>query len=114
MSNLIKDLSSANAFFKKDAERVVEKLRNEATIMNGVIRWKSNERVPPMDCLELAVHIGLPINIEKCLMSSQAEIFDFLNNYRNESNEENDAEARAEFGPGVEMVNVISGRRWTT
>jgi hypothetical protein len=24
------------------------------------------------------------------------------------------AEARAEFGPGVKMVDVISGRTWTT
>ena len=116
MNSLIKDLSSTNKFFREDAERVARQLITAATITKDVIRWNSNNQVPPVDILELAEHIGLPINLAKCKMVRDEEnaafIAEAMKNFSN--NAENDAEARAAFGPGVKLVNVITGRRWTT
>jgi hypothetical protein len=116
MANLVKDLQSTNEFFRKDAERVANQLRNEATITNGIIRWDSNNAVPPTDCLELAVHIGLAVDLLACKRAAAEDLAAFLTLCGKQAtvSDKNDAEARAEFGPGVTLVNVATGRVWTT
>ena len=121
MTDYMKQLTDASAFVRKDAERLTNQLRNEATITDGVIRWNSNKNVPPEDCVRLAAHIGLPIDIAKCDAARDAEVSAFLADYRKaraqrtpEQIAEERAMARAAHGPGVALVNVATGERYTT
>jgi len=99
-----------------DAVRLAEKLRTEATVTDGVIRWNSNERVPPEDCVALAVHIGLPVDLDATNEARTKETSDFLADYRRREktrvrSPEELAEMRAEFGRGAAVVNVLTGRK---
>ena len=102
-----------NRFAVEDARRLADKLRSDATITDGVIRWNSNQRVPPEECVELAAHIGLPVNVATCTATRDAEVSAFLTAYRKQNRRvtaEQRAEMRAAFGPGTRVVNVITGR----
>lgn len=107
--------------------RTQEKLRNEAqlrteaTITNGVIRWNSNGQVPPDDLVALAVEIGLPVDAAATKAAGDADFKAFMADYRkarrNRTAEviaEERAEARAAHGPGVKLVNIVTGEKWTT
>jgi hypothetical protein len=98
-------------FAVEEARRLATQLQSQATIFNDVIRWNSNQQVPPSECVELAAHIGLPINIVACTAARDADTAAFLTVYskRRVSAEER-AEMRAAFGPGAKVVNVITGR----
>jgi len=81
-------------------------------------RWKSNGQYCPLDTV---VEHGIPchpVAQEEC---RSKQVQEFLVEYRarmaNRTSEqiaEADASARAAFGPGVELVNVVTGRTWTT
>lgn len=89
----------------------------EATYVDGVMRWKSNDRVPPKECIMEAFEKGFPVDVDKSLEISDKETSEFLENYRKNYRgpyEEDRMEARAAFGPGVELVNVITGKKWKT
>lgn len=89
-------------------------------IVDNVVRWTSNDRVPFDDVL-LGLERNRAITAEQRQASSKAreiEVRQFLaqmraNRHRPVS-EEVRAEARAAFGPGVEVVNVVTGQRYTT
>jgi len=105
------------SFQVADAKRLADQLRNEATITGGVIRWNSNQQVPPEDCVALAAHIGLPINVAACDAARDADTTAFLAEYRKRPrNDSAEArfERRAAFGPGKTIVDVISGHRYRT
>lgn len=107
-----------NTLGAKDARYLAIKLRTEATITDGVIRWDSNGAVPPGDCLALAAHIGLPVDLAACKAASDRETAAFLADYRKRNrgpvSAEQRAEMRAAFGPGATVVNVVTGRRTRT
>jgi hypothetical protein len=82
---------------------------------DGIWRWESNGSIPPKDVLrdnldgdELAANLA----------AYDAELAVFLAAYRAAQPAEPDAEQlyemRAAFGPGVEVVDVITGRRVRT
>lgn len=79
-----------------------------------VWRWCSNDHVCPLDCLD---EYGIPADKAAQQAARDAELVAFAEqyrqNYKGPSAEER-AEARAAHGPGVELVNVLTGRRWTT
>lgn len=102
-----------------------DKIAKDAyTDANGVVRWKSNDNVPPADILENA---GLPestvalsthardIETEDVLAEyiKQQEAFWTEPQYA-EARAEQLAEMRAAFGPGQEVVNVFTGRKYRT
>ena len=102
-------------FVVADAKRLADKLRTEATITAGVIRWNSNNAVPPDDCVALASHIGLPVDVAACDAARDADTTAFLTEYRKQQSRrrvsaEERAEMRAAFGPGARVINVITGR----
>lgn len=115
MTNYIKDLTSEIKCFRDNAERIAEKLRTEATVTDSIIRWNSNGQVPPADCVELAAHIGLPVCVDQCKGARDYETEQFLAGYRKrmenyQHSEEELFEMRAAFGPGAEVVNIVTGR----
>ena len=99
-------------------------MNKEATMefyidQSGIVRWESNSRVPFDDMLSEFVNDGL-ISEETKTVSSKVramEVTQFLAEYRRNytgPTEEERFEARAAHGPGVTLVNLITGTRWTT
>ena len=102
-----------------------DKIATEAyTDAEGVVRWKSNDSVPPADILENA---GLPeATVALSTRVRVNETAAFLAEYIKHEEEfwtapeyedarrEREAEMRAAFGPGEEVVNVFTGRKIRT
>lgn len=79
-----------------------------------VWRWVSNNRCCPLDACE---EYGIPCHPPAQERAIKEEAAAFIKAYREANREISDearAEARAAHGPGVEMVDVISGRRFRT
>lgn len=104
--------------YHSEALRVAASLRLETDIAGGVIRWQSNGNVPPAECVLLAAHIGLPINVGACSRARGADVDRFLAAYRqanaNGPSDEERFAARAAFGAGASVVNVVTGFRFRT
>jgi hypothetical protein len=97
----------------------IEKHSKEIYVTNGVVRWKSNDQVPFDDMLTKLFENGniLKQEVTKSNLIRQKEQTAFLESYRKNYNGPSDEErfeARAAFGSGVELVNVITGDKWTT
>lgn len=94
-------------------------LRNweQAHVVEDVVRWRSNGRVPFDDMLLDFETIGV-IDTETRTRSSQARERDverFLAEFRKPSvpfSAENLAEARAALGSDVDLVNVVTGQNF--
>lgn len=86
----------------------------EATVVEGVVRWISNGRVPPADCCEQWARLGLPFDLATSAAARDAETAAFMAAYRKNDrapSAEERAEMRAAFGEGTEVMDVITGRR---
>jgi hypothetical protein len=100
-----------------DTDKARKAFAEDASVDHkGIIRWKSNGRVPPDDCLADFAELGLPFNIAATKAEYEAETQKFLSEYRKrEANRKPSAEElfemRAAFGEGAEVVNVITGRK---
>ena len=92
-------MTPRNTYRKTPAE-LAEQLRTEATLTDGVYRWKSNGQVPPLDLLEIAeVPLGI---LQTCRKASKADTEKFLADYRRNQRPPSDEELfemRAAFGP---------------
>jgi len=95
-----------------------EKLEQLAYINDeGLVRWKSNNHIPPLDILEQAIIDGYPgIDLEYCIEVSEIELVEFLLAQRDTGpvSEETIASSRAVHGEGVNMVNIVTGQKWRT
>ncbi len=110
-------INGPDNFYRREAQQVAAKLPTDATIMNGVMRWKSNNNVPPQEIIDLAAFLGFGVDAEKCGLARDADTKAFLDAYRASYTgpcDEEKYEARAAFGPDVELINVITGHKWTT
>lgn len=94
--------------------------RETLAVVDGVARWTTNGQVPPADAMALLEALGF-VSAEVVAASAtvrDAETAAFFAEYRRRQpavpSDEEQYEMRAAFGPGVEVVDVISGRRWTT
>lgn len=89
----------------------------DADLTDGVLRWKSNGRVPFDDVLEKVFRMHPELNYTKCKAARDADnaafFSEYRKNYKGPSDEER-FEARAAFGPGKEITNIITGHRWKT
>jgi len=121
MTNYVADLTSTVPFRQREASDLAGKLRTDATITDGVIRWNSNDQVPPADCVALAAHIGLSVDVAKSNAARSADLYAFLVSYRTaqaqrtpEQIAEERAMARAAHGPGVWVVNIFTDESFRT
>lgn len=121
MANLIADLTHPMKCFRDTAEQTADKLRTSAHLdaTGVVLRWNSNRRCVPTDCAELAAHLGIGVNLEAHEMARKAEDSALIAAYvagreRRGYSDEERFEMRAAFGPGVEVVNVFTGRTTRT
>lgn len=107
----------ATNVFRTEAENLAKKFAVNAEVKNGIVRWKSNKRVPPTDVLEFWAYLGFNFDLVASLKAQEEETAAFIAAYRKNykgPTEVNILEARAAHGPGVELVNVITGHKWTT
>lgn len=100
---------------QRETERLIEKFDSDANVSaDGVVRWNSNGSVPPQDILDLWAHLKKPFNLEASVAAREEELTKFLAEYRANARPPSDEEIhemRAAFGPGIEVVNVITGLR---
>lgn len=73
MTDYVRNLTSPQRYFRDEAERMARMLRTQATVKDGVIRWKSNDWVVPEECALLAKEIGLRIDLEACRATRESE-----------------------------------------
>jgi len=103
---------------REDVERLLAWIEEGADFTGGVMRWQSNGQVPPADVVAFAAHVGFNVDVEASRSARDEEFHRFAEQYRKARadgpSDEERCEARATHGPGVEMVDVISGQRWRT
>jgi hypothetical protein len=105
------------AVHHSEALRLANGIPNKATFADGVMRWNANGCVPPYDVCEFAAYLGHPIDLELSAKARDLELDQFLHEYRRRDRKpsfEEIFEARAVHGPGVEIVNVFTGRTFRT
>ena len=84
---------------------------------DGAYRWKSNNQALFDDTLENA---GIPVPAAQKMVRDELtaialeRYIEAQNNRSAESIREQRAEARAAFGAGVEVVNVLTGEKYRT
>jgi hypothetical protein len=98
-----------------EAEFLID-FATKAHLDGNAYRWLSNHHCVPHDCLQLAVILGVADEayLESSRVAERAETQAFLAAYRANQgpmSAEERAEARAAFGPGEVIVDVITGRR---
>jgi len=110
---------SLGEFWKKNAEEEVRKAvaqaETQATVdADGAIRWESNGRYLMDDFCEKLEYAGYPFSREATARKRDAQneesIAEYRRNQRGLSGEVL-AEARAAFGEGATVVNILTGER---
>lgn len=111
---------------KREARELADNMKRlqedrDYTVENGIMTWDSNGRVPFDDMLRAAAELGENIDFDACAAKRDADNAEFLKGYMKAQAErtpeqiaEERFEARAAMGPGVEMVNIFTGERYTT
>jgi hypothetical protein len=90
---------------------------NDAYVeQSGIARWKSNDAVPPQECLEQLKALGLVFNMHMSQFARDIETAAFIREYRKSQasrpvSAEERFEMEAAFGKGATVVNVITGRK---
>jgi hypothetical protein len=111
-------LGKEGTFWKNRADESVKKYFEEANVVDGVVRWNSNGKVPPQDLLELWAYVGFNFSLERSMEVRDAEQSEFFKQYREERanqgySQEQLFEMRAAFGAGATVVNAITGEKIT-
>lgn len=115
-SNYCKPSPEGHVLHLDEARREFE---TEAHVDDGVVRWNSNDHVPPADCLIVFEMAGCEFDPKKSEAVRKAETRDAINRYRESRRNyvpdaEERFEMRAAFGPGETVVDVITGQKFTT
>lgn len=115
MTRLLKEyMGEFGTFFQKEAAKSMSKF-DEAYVTNGVVRWKTNDRVPPKDLLELWKYGSKPFDYEESIRVSDIEIQQSIAEYKqfrakHGYSDEERAEMKAAFG-NEPVVDVLTGKR---
>ena len=106
---------------KKELDRIADQLRHTITESGGILRWSESGNIPPKEYLLYADYLRLPFQMKRTLEAREVEeqfaIEQYKENRKNmtaEDLEEERLEARAAHGPGVTLVNVLTGEKYTT
>jgi hypothetical protein len=95
-----------------------EKMVEEAGfyIEDGILRWKTNDQVPFDDMLQDFQRLGIRFDVEKTKQFREKQVEESIAAYKksmenHQYSEEELFEMRAAFGPGTEVVNIITGKK---
>ena len=123
MTRFEKELKGdCGAYWKAAAEKEIRKMEERQINggiffgADGVVRWKSNNRVMPNDCREILSHTVYRdlFSEDAGRAAEEAETAAFLESYRKNTkgpSEEEKAEMGAAFGTGTTVCNIITGER---
>lgn len=81
---------------------------------NGVRRWRSNDRAIPYWVFQEAFCVCPAVQRETYERESQEFLESYRKNQPVEPSGEERFEALAAHGPGVQIVDIFTGRVWTT
>lgn len=99
---------------QEDAYDARDKFYEDAYVEDGVVRWKSNDRIPHDDMLEKMEYMGCEFDRIKSNDVRDQEVAAELAELRKQKHihtEEELNEMRAAFGPGATVVNVLTGEK---
>jgi hypothetical protein len=92
-----------------------ESYQNETYIIDGIIRWKSNNAIPPKGILDTWKELNLPFDYAGSLKQLDIDTAKNIVNYvkskkSHKYSAEEMYEMRSAFGEGVMVTNVITGK----
>jgi hypothetical protein len=94
-----------------------EKFYIDETVDAPVVRWKSNNNIPPEECIDAFLKAGFITEQESINSTEQREIetAQFIREYQERMKDyvpcdEEMYEMRAAFGEGATVVNAITGK----
>lgn len=104
------------------ARELVAWADKDTYVVDGVIRWSLNDRVPPLDILDLFYFKSdIVFDLDASCKALDEETSKFIAEYRDrranmteEQLAEEAFERRAAFGEGQEVVNIITGEVFNT
>lgn len=100
---------------REQSNRLSEKFKTDVYKEQGVLRWKSNRRVPPQDILEFWKHVGHRFDIAKTTAAGKREYRAFMEQYTKNQTKQATQEQRntmiGAFGKGETVIDVLTGRR---
>lgn len=106
------------SLFSENDLNYAKKSKEEFSIENNVIRWKSNNNIPPKTILYSFLHLNYvtEYDVENSLKVYQIEMEQKLKEYKEMMktyiySDEELYEMKAAFGKGTTVVNVISGSK---
>lgn len=108
--------NNAPLYLRESSKRLEKQFETDAYVVEGIVRWKSNDNIPPTDILEFWDHIGKSFDLEKSKSLDEEESTKFLEEYRKSQenrqySEEELFEMRAAFGEGETVINVFTGKK---
>ena len=119
-----------DTFVGKPKEEVISQFENVTYTTDGVVRWVKSDNVVPEDFLHDFRDLGLIPSefIEKSLVAKDIDMERHVSEYiesrkrwkeedpvgYDEAQREMMFEASAAMGPGEDMINVITGEKFTT
>ena len=99
----------------------IDRFIKDSYLIGRVVYWKSNDDVPPADIVEAMAEVDPTISVEYSAMVRKSQTREAIENYKRaranrtpEQVAEEAFEVRAAFGPGVEVVDVLTGERVTS
>lgn len=118
-NHYIKGIScKQQSWIRKESDSMAAKFDEDTTVVDGVVRWKSNNLVPPADVLKFWNYIGKDFDIEKSNLIRGELSRKRLEKYK--KSQENKKytgeelfEMKAAFGEGAVVFNVVTGREIT-
>lgn len=114
----IKTLGARPVEWVLDEEKTQENWQRATVDAQGVVRWKSNGRVPFEDALAAFLAIGCKLDLARSNAARNADTAAFLKDYKAQAKRpvsaEERFEAQAAFGRGAKVVDVLSGRKFRT
>lgn len=101
--------------FRVVSERLRDEFTEGAYVKDGIVRWQSNNSVPPKDVLEFWSHIGKSFDLELSNLMRDRESNEFIEAYQQQMrnhtlSQEELFEIRAAFGSGTTVINVLTGK----
>lgn len=124
MTDYVRAYDNPTNVYHREARKMADDLRTETRLTKrginaGVLRWKSNDSVVPEDCAKLAYALGIRVSLPACDRVRDQELVRFLSAYRRSRagkspSAEERSEARAAFGANANVVNIFTGREFTT
>lgn len=109
------------AMYLRDYDRYVKMYEETYIDKHGVLRWKTSNNVPPEELLLLWKYERKRFDLDITLNGSNNDLKRVINesrkyeaNMSDEARRERELEMRAAFGPGVDVVNVLTGKKYRT